>query len=585
MQTNNYNLMKNRLATITLLFSIAFYAQTYVSNVTIVDVENQKLLPNKTVVILKDVISDIQSSKKVKIPENAKIIDGTGKYLVPGLTDAHIHFSQNGGLYTRPDAIDLRKFTPYEEDITISKTKMEDKLRRYLKNGITTVFDVGSTLYFLEKSKAFKDKNFSPTIYMTGPLSTTYKPQVYENFPDDSPFALTQTIEDGIKSVQDQLPFKPDFIKIWYIVGADGLAIEESARKNLPIVKAIIDEAHKNNLKVAVHATQRITAQLAVENGADFLVHSVDDEILKPDFVQLIKKNKVVICPTLIVHGGYVNTFGQNLNFSTYELKTTEPQQLGTLLDLKHLSDTNLVNAYKAQGNSEQMLSGLKASDSISSANLKLLSDAGVTIATGTDAGNIGTLHVSSYQAELQAMKASGMSNWQILIASTINGAKILDKEEEFGSIAVGKKANLILLNASPIDDLKNLTKIDKVINKGAVFNPEDLLKDTPENLAQRQLNGYNFRNIEAFLEPYADDVEVYNFPNALRYKGKDAMRKGYAQMFENTPNLHCELINRIVQGSIVIDQERVQVGDRTIEAIAVYHIENGKIQKVYFMQ
>lgn len=69
----------------------------------------------------------------------------------PGLTDAHIHFSENGGLYTRPDAIDLRKFTPYEEEITISKTKMEAKLRRYLKNGITTVFDVGSTLYFLEK--------------------------------------------------------------------------------------------------------------------------------------------------------------------------------------------------------------------------------------------------------------------------------------------------------------------------------------------------------------------------------------------------------------------------------------------------
>ncbi len=578
--------MKTALLTIiTLVTSIAMCAQTYVTNVTIVDVEKQKMISNQTVVITKGLISNIQSSKNIKIPENATVIDGTGKYLAPGLTDAHIHFSQNGGLYTRPDAIDLRKFTPYEEEITISKTKMEDKLRRYLKNGITTVFDVGSTLYFLEKSKAFKGKDFAPTIYMTGPLSTTYRPKVYENFPDDTPFALTQTIEDGIKSVQDQLPFKPDFIKIWYIVGADGLAIEESARKNLPIVKAIIDEAHKNNLKVAVHATQRITAQLAVENGADFLVHSVDDEILKPDFVQLMKKNKVVLCPTLIVHGGYVNTFGQNLNFSSYELKTAEPQQLGTLLDVKHLSDTKLVNAYKAQGNSKQMLTGLKVSDSISMVNLKMLSDAGVTIATGTDAGNIGTLHVSSYQAELKAMHASGMSNWQILVASTINGAKILDKEKEFGSVAVGKKANLILLDASPIDDLENLTKIDKVINNGTVFNPEHLLKDKPEDLAQRQLNAYNFRNIDAFLEPYADDVEVYSFPDQLQFKGKEAMRKGYAQMFENTPNLHCELVSRIVQGNTVIDQERVQMGNRVLEAIAIYHIENGKIKKVYFMQ
>jgi imidazolonepropionase-like amidohydrolase len=573
------------LTSIAFLFSISMYSQTYITNVTITDVENQKMIPNQTVVISKDIISDIQSSKKIKIPGNASIIDGTGKYLSPGLTDAHIHFSQNGGLYTRPDAIDLRAFVPFDEEIAITKRTMENKLRRYLQNGITTVFDVGAPFYFLKKSKTFKNKDFAPTIYMTGRLSTTYEPEIFKNFQDDSPFTLTKTIEDGIKSVQNQLPYQPDFIKIWYIAGADGLSVEESARKNLPIIKAIIDEAHKNNLKVAVHATQRITAQLAVENGADFLVHSVDDEILKPDFVQLIKKNKVLLCPTLLVSSGYVNTFGQNLDFSTYELKTSNPQQLGTLLDLKHISDTLLVDRYKGMGNSEQMLAGLKTADSISRANLKLLSDAGVTIVTGTDAGNLGTLHASSYQAELKAMKESGMSNWQVLVASTINSAKILDKEKEFGSIAVGKKANLILLDASPIDDLENLTKIDKVINNGKVFNPEDLLKDTPEDLVQRQLNGYNFRTIEAFLEPYADDVEVYNFPDRLQYTGKEAMRKIYTQMFENTPNLHCELVNRIVQGNTVIDQERVQFGNRVLEAIAIFHIENGKIKKVYFKQ
>lgn len=573
------------ISIISFLFSIVMFAQTYVTNVTVLDVDNQKLIANQTVVLTKDRISNIGTSKSIKVPEDAVIINGKGKYLAPGLIDAHIHFSQNGGLYTRPDAIDLREFTPYEDEILISKTKMKDKLRRYLKNGITTVFDVGSTLHFLEKSKTFEGKGFAPNIYMTGPLSTTYKPALYNDFPKDSPFALTQTIEEGIKSVRNQLPYRPDFIKIWYIVGADGLSVEESARKNLPIVKAVIDEAHKNNLKVAVHATQRITAQLAVENGADFLVHSVDDEVLKSDFIQLMKNNKVVLCPTLIVHGGYIKTFGQNLRFSTYELETAEPQQLGTLLDLKHLSHSALVNTYKVQGNSQQMLASLKVADSISRTNLKLLSDAGVTIATGTDAGNIGTLHVSSYQAELAAMKESGLTNWEILEASTINGAKILDKEEEFGSIKVGKKANLILLDASPVDDLENLTKINKVINNGTVFNPKDLLKDTPEDLAQRQLNAYNFRNIDAFLEPYANDVEVYNFPDQLQFKGKEAMRKGYAQMFANTPNLHCELVNRIVQGNTVIDKERVQVGNRVIEATAIYHIEDGKIQKVYFMQ
>jgi len=568
-----------------LVATLAVYSQTYITNVSLADVENQKIIPNQTIVITNDLISNIQSSKKVKIPKNATIIDGTGKYVLPGLTDAHIHFFQNGGLYTRPDAIDLQKFMPYQEEIQLAKDDMANKLKMYLKAGITNVIDVGANYHFLNQRENFRHNDSLPSIFITGPLATTYEPKVYENLKNDEPFNLTKTVEEGIKMVQNQLPLKPDFIKIWYIAGVDGLSVEESARKNLPIVKAIIDEAHKNNLKVAVHATQRITAQLAVENGADFLVHSVDDEVLKPDFVQLMLKNKTALCPTLIVHSGYMQTFGQKIQASNYELAQADPYQLGSLLDLKHLPDSLLVNRYKNRANSKENIAKVKTSDSICSANLKILSDAGVLIATGTDAGNIGTMHASSYLAELQAMQKSGMSNWQIIEASTINGAKILNKEKEFGTISKGKKANLILLAANPIENIENIIKINLVINNGIVFNPDELLIDSPENLAQRQLNAYNFRNIEAFLEPYDDDVEVYNYPDTLLFKGKETMRTGYSQMFENTPNLHCELVGRIVQGNIVIDKERVQFKDKIMEAIAIYHIENNKIKKVYFIQ
>jgi len=567
-----------------LLISIpSLFAQTQITNITVVDVENQKLIPNQTVTITNDLISNIQSSKKVKLPKNATIIDGTGKYLIPGLTDAHIHFFQNGGLYTRPDVIDLRKYMPYDEEIQLAKDDMEQKLLRYLKQGITNVIDVGANFHFLQQRKDFSTNDSVPSIFITGPLLTTYEPKVYENRGEDEPFILTKTVEDGIKGVQEQLPYKPDFIKIWYIAAADGLGIETSARKNLPIVKAIIDEAHKNNLKVAVHATERITAQLAIENGADFLVHFIDDEILKDDFVQLMKKNKTVLIPTLIVPSGYNNTFAQNLSFSEHELQHADPYQLGSLLDLKHLADTTLVNNYK-NGTLAQHARN-KKSDFISMANIKILADAGVLLATGTDAGNIGTMHGSSYLAELQAMQQSGMNTWQILTASTLNGAKILDKQHEFGAVSIGKKANLVLLNANPVENIDNIIQINRVINNGIVFNPDDILKDSPEDLAQRQLNAYNLRNIDAFLEPYADDVEIYTFPDKLQAKGKEAMRNMYTPMFENTPNLHCELVNRIVQGNNVIDHERVQFGNRMVEAIAIYHMEDGKIKKVYFIQ
>ena len=149
-------------------------------------------------------------------------------------------------------------------------------------------------------------------------------------------------------------------------------------------------------MKVAIHATQRITAQLAVENGCDFLVHSVDDEIVKDDFVQLLKKNKTILCPTMLVHGGYSNTFGQKNIFSNHELMKANPIQLGTLLDLKHISDTSLTNKYKNRTNSEEQISKSNKTDAICLENLKKLSDAGVLIATGSDAGNIGPLHAYS---------------------------------------------------------------------------------------------------------------------------------------------------------------------------------------------
>ncbi|MCT4645854.1 MAG: nuclear transport factor 2 family protein [Carboxylicivirga sp.] len=109
--------------------------------------------------------------------------------------------------------------------------------------------------------------------------------------------------------------------------------------------------------------------------------------------------------------------------------------------------------------------------------------------------------------------------------------------------------------------------------------------RSLPSELAQQQLEAYNNRDIEAFLIPYVNDVEVYAFPNELKYKGKETMRKIYAKMFKNTPNLHCHLVSRMVQNNIVIDQEKVHAGDRTFEAIAIYHIEDGKIKKVFFIQ
>lgn len=103
---------------------------------------------------------------------------------------------------------------------------------------------------------------------------------------------------------------------------------------------------------------------------------------------------------------------------------------------------------------------------------------------------------------------------------------------------------------------------------------------------ATLQLQAYNNRDIETFLQAYTDDVKVYRQPGVLSYQGIEEMRKRYSQKFADTPDLHCELVNRIVSGNVVIDHERVQTDKNKprIEAIAVYRIREGKIYEVTFI-
>ena len=101
------------------------------------------------------------------------------------------------------------------------------------------------------------------------------------------------------------------------------------------------------------------------------------------------------------------------------------------------------------------------------------------------------------------------------------------------------------------------------------------------------QLEAYNNRNISEFLEPYSDNIKLYNFPNQQFGAGKEFMRRIYAGLFANSPRLNCKIINRTVLGNTVIDHEMVSGmnGDNAIQAIAIYKILNGKIEEVYFIR
>ncbi|MGB5498707.1 MAG: nuclear transport factor 2 family protein [Maribacter sp.] len=158
------------------------------------------------------------------------------------------------------------------------------------------------------------------------------------------------------------------------------------------------------------------------------------------------------------------------------------------------------------------------------------------------------------------------------------------------------KVTNLIVIGNTVIDEElvsvsgKNhqLVAIYEVTNgniKSMTFIHRKSLNTDAEKVVQEQLDAYNSRNIEAFVNTYTDDIKVFDFPNKPRFEGKDKMRESYGSFFESTPDLNCEIKNRIVIGNKVIDEEFLTINGINYNAVAIYEIENGKIAKVTFVR
>lgn len=120
------------------------------------------------------------------------------------------------------------------------------------------------------------------------------------------------------------------------------------------------------------------------------------------------------------------------------------------------------------------------------------------------------------------------------------------------------------------------------------VYSQQDSVSSIATQLVDQQLVAYNAGDTDAFLQPYSDSVAVYNFPNQLVERGKEAMRGSYGQLFKQYPDLHAEVVNRIVQDNVVIDQERATLtaeGEQVeLSVIAIYTIKDQKISEVRFI-
>ncbi|HEV7432952.1 MAG TPA: amidohydrolase family protein [Steroidobacteraceae bacterium] len=421
--------------------------------------------PDQTVLIRGDRIEKLGPSAATPVPAGAQVIDGTGKWLIPGLIDAHVHFFQSANPYTRPDAVDLNAVMPYATEDARNKARLPATFKVWIASGVTSVVDIGGPMWNFDMRDAARTAAIAPAVAVAGPLiSMIADPPLELN---DPPIIRTATVAEGTALVARELARHPDYIKVWFIhePGTD-LAAQEA------IVHAVGDAAHRAGIPLAVHATELETAKAALRSGADYLVHSVEDVPVDAEFLALMKHNKALYCPTLWVGPGYDYMFAGLWRATEAERRFADPQVLAMMDDIRTLPDEKVperMRRLRAAGKEPPPVTTMLN-------NLMTVYAAGIPVVMGTDAGNIGTLHGPSVFREMSLMQQAGLTPIQVLRAATSVGARAAHREKVAGVIAVGRVADLVLLDADPTADIANASHIYRVVRAGKVYNPDELI-------------------------------------------------------------------------------------------------------------
>jgi imidazolonepropionase-like amidohydrolase len=422
--------------------------------------------PNSVIVVTDGRISAVGPADSLPIPAGAAVVDARGKWIVPGLIDAHVHFFQSGNLYTRPDAADLRTAVPYAREVARNQARLAATFKVYLASGVTSVVDIGGPFWNFDVRDAAQRSPAAPRVSVAGPLISTVDDPPLDL--GDPPIIKITTADEARALVRRELARQPDYIKVWFIYRSDAdLPAQEI------IVKAAADEAHAAGTPLAVHATQLVVAKAALRAGADYLVHSVDDASVDDEFLRLAIARRIVYCPTLFVVSGYRLALSNTWKPTPAELRLGDPEILAAMDDLNRIPRESIPDrVLKSMANPPSA----EPSD-FAMKNLRKVWDAGIPVAMGTDAGNIGTLHGPSVFREMSLMQQAGLTPLEVLRSATVYGAKAARHENDVGIIDAGRFADMVLLDADPLIDVMNLSRVYRVIKGGSVFDPDELIR------------------------------------------------------------------------------------------------------------
>ncbi len=440
---------------------------------TVIDGTGGPEIPQGVVLVEGDRLTCVGSAADCPIPRNAVRVDVSGHYITPGLVDAHVHFSQTGWIDGRPDGLSAPDLYPYLETSLYNRDHPERWYRSYLCSGITAVYDVGGHPWTAALPAAAENDPDAVHVRAAGPLITHATRTALQASDELYTFLPMDTPEEVSSSVRKLVEMGSTAAKVWYLRPPTDRRDELDAR-----LMQVGAEARAAGLDLIVHATSLREAKMALQAGAKLLVHSVQDQHVDDEFLELLRRNDAVYAPTLVVGGFWARAIGSialnvppeiddpnNCVDPGTRAKLQQTPELQALLPEERRSPEAFYRRLERGG----------LSLAVMNENLRRVHEAGVTVATATDAGNPLTLHGPSIYNEMEAMQAAGIPARDIVVTSTRNGAIAMKRLSDFGTLAAGKIADLIVLDENPNEDVRAFRSLTHVMRAGVLREQQQL--------------------------------------------------------------------------------------------------------------